>query len=81
MRRRLLPIMTMRVLVLLLAQCAARPAPPRSLTLTGGAKKKAIKHGQCITPSTRDSLIYAQASATRSTPSIWELRATLGTSL
>merc|ERR1719359_14078 len=32
--------MALRVLVLLLAQCAARPAPPRSLTLTGGAKKK-----------------------------------------
>ena len=38
--------MAMRVgLVLLLAQCAARPAPPRRLTLKGGAKKKAIKHG------------------------------------
>lgn len=34
-----------RVLVLLLAHCAARPAPPRKLSLTGGAKKKAIKHG------------------------------------
>ena len=45
MRRRLLPIMALRVLVLLLAQCAARPAPPRRLTLSGGAKKKAIKHG------------------------------------
>ena len=45
MRRRLLPIMALRVLVLLLAQCAARPAPPRRLTLKGGAKKKAIKHG------------------------------------
>ena len=43
-------IMALRVLVLLLAHCAARPAPPRSLTLSGGAKKKAIKHGprQCI---------------------------------
>ena len=50
LRRRLLPIMALRVLVLLLAHCAARPAPPRSLTLSGGAKKKAIKHGprQCI---------------------------------
>ena len=37
--------MALRVLVLLLAHCAARPAPPRSLTLYGGAKKKAIKHG------------------------------------
>ena len=43
-------IMALRVLVLLVAHCAARPAPPRSLTLSGGAKKKAIKHGprQCI---------------------------------
>ena len=49
--------MALRVLVLLLAQCAARPAPPRSLTLTGGAKKKAIKHGMNTTPSTRDALI------------------------
>ena len=57
MRRRLLPIMALRVLVLLLAHCAARPPQPRSLTLSGGAKKKAIKHGKCITPSTRDSLI------------------------
>ena len=48
MRRRLLPIMAARVLVLLLAQCAARPAPPRPLALKGGAKKKAIKHGTCI---------------------------------
>ena len=45
MRRRLLPIMALRVLVLLLAHCAARPPQPRSLTLSGGAKKKAIKHG------------------------------------
>ena len=50
MRRRLLPIMALRVLVLLVAHCAARPPQPRSLTLSGGAKKKAIKHGprQCI---------------------------------
>ena len=52
-RRRLLPIMTMRVLVLLLAHCAARPPQPRSLTLSGGAKKKAIKHGKSWPPRHR----------------------------
>ena len=46
-------IMALRVLVLLLAHCAARPAPPRSLTLSGGAKKKAIKHGKSWPPRHR----------------------------
>ncbi len=92
--RRLTSPMALRVLVLLLAHCAARPAPPRSLTLSGGAKKKAIKHGKLrdrrdagstaerrgFTRSTEhDRLICAQASATGSTPSTSASRATPAT--